>query len=99
MSLDSSKNLTQINPLNIKHLNLKHSAKEVMMKNEVIDFIVKEIQKIPGYGDLRNNLELIRYVCNIIENLIVNNNEKIDKKESVVSIICQLFSIFNDDEK
>ena len=77
MASDISK-FTQINPLKIQHLTFKNSAKHVMLKNELIDFVIKEIQKIPNYQEQKNNLELIRFVCNMLETLITNNNENID---------------------
>ena len=98
MASDISK-FTQINPLKIQHLTFKNSARHVMLKNEIIDFVIKEIQKIPNYQEMKNNLELIRFVCNMLENLITNNNEKIDKKQTVIDIISQLFCFFNEDDK
>ena len=83
MASDTSK-FTQINPLKIQHLTFKNSAKHVMLKNELIAFIITEIQKIPNYQELKNNLELIRFVCNMLENLITNNKENIDKKQTVI---------------
>jgi len=88
---DTTSKFTQINPLKIKHLTLKNSAKHVMLKNEIIDFIIKEIQKIPNYQEMKNNLELVRFICNMLENLIVNNDENIDKKQTVIDILTQLF--------
>lgn len=98
MASDISK-FTQINPLKIQHLTFKNSARHVMLKNEIIDFVIKEIQKIPNYQEMKNNLELIRFVCNMLENLITNNNEKIDKKQTVIDIISQLFCFFTEDDK
>jgi hypothetical protein len=98
MSSETSK-FTQINPLKVQHLTFKNSAKHVMLKNELIEFVIKEIQKIPNYQELKNNLELIRFVCNMLENLISNNNEKIDKKQTVIDIISQLFCTFSDEDK
>ena len=88
---DTTSKFTQINPLKIQHLTLKNSAKHVMLKNEIIDFIIKEIQKIPNYQEMKNNLELVRFICNMLENLIVNNDENIDKKQTVIDILTQLF--------
>lgn len=98
MASDTSK-FTQINPLKIQHLTFKNSAKNVMLKNELIAFIITEIQKIPNYQELKNNLELIRFVCNMLENLITNNKENIDKKQTVIEIISQLFCSFSEDDK
>ena len=98
MASDTSK-FTQINPLKIQHLTFKNSAKHVMLKNELIAFIITEIQKIPNYQELKNNLELIRFVCNMLENLITNNKENIDKKQTVIEIISQLFCSFSEDDK
>ena len=48
---------------------------------------------------MKNDLELIRFICNMLENLITNNDEKIDKKQTVIDIISQLFCTFSDEDK
>lgn len=91
---------SQINPQKLeKYLKVKNSAKNEILKNEIIDFISNDLKKIPNYLNLKNDIEIIRHICNIIENLIDNNKEKIDKKQLVIDVLCQTFSITKEDEK
>ena len=63
----------------IKHLN---------RLAELSKGIIAKIQAMPDLNDLKLDLDVILYVCNIIENNIKQNETKsIDKKKIVVDII------------
>jgi hypothetical protein len=63
----------------IKHLNkLSELSKSIIVK----------IQAMPDLPDLKLDLDVILYVCNLIENNIKQNeNKSIDKKKIVIDII------------
>ena len=73
---------SQINPQKLKNLSINNSGKSTILKNEIIDFILKDIQKIPNCQILKNDVEVLLHICNLIENLISKNKHKIDKKNS-----------------
>ena len=63
----------------IKHLN---------RLAELSKGIIAKIQAMPDLNDLKLDLDVILYVCNLIENNIKQNETKIiDKKKIVVDII------------
>jgi len=96
MSSDST--FSQINPIKIPSLSVANSAKKDILKVEIIDFVVKDLQKIPNYQSLKNDIEILLHICNIVENLISKNKGKIDKKQLVVDIFNQVFFL-NETEK
>ena len=64
-----------------------------------MDFILKDIQKIPNYQSLKNEVEILLHICNLIENLISKNKQKIDKKKLVLDIMAQVFCCNSDSER
>ena len=63
----------------IKHLN---------KLSELFKGIIAKVQAMPDLNDLKLDLDVILYVCNLIENNIKQNETKsIDKKKFVVDII------------
>jgi len=63
----------------IKHLN---------RLSELSKGIIAKVQAMPDLHELKLDLDIILYVCNIIENKIKQNETKsIDKKKIVVDII------------
>ncbi len=56
--------------------------------SELSKEIVSKVQAMPDLNELKLDLDIILYVCNIIENNIKQNETKsIDKKKIVVDII------------
>ena len=90
---------SQINPQKLKNLSINNSGKSTILKNEIIDFILKDIQKIPNCQILKNDVEVLLHICNLIENLISKNKQKIDKKQLVIDIMSQVFYLNSDVEK
>ena len=90
---------SQINPQKLKSLSINNSGKSTILKNEIIDFILKDIQKIPNSQSLKNDVEILLHICNLIENLISKNKQKINKKQLVIDIMTQVFYLNSDDEK
>ena len=78
----------------LKNLRMKHSL-EVHNKEETIkQETIEHIRKIPNYMLLKNDIELILYVCNIVENTAKSvDNKKPDKKELVMTIMTLAFSL------
>ena len=90
---------SQINPQKLKSLCINNSGKSTILKNEIMDFILKDIQKIPNYQSLKNEVEILLHICNLIENLISKNKQKIDKKKIVLDIMAQVFCCNSDSER
>ena len=80
-------------------VKFKNKLKKVAKIGDITNNIIQKIQTIPNFMELKNDLELLLYVCTIIENELYQNRSKsIDKKEIVISILNDLFN-FSDDEK
>jgi hypothetical protein len=80
-------NLTFVKPKN----KLKHKA----FKSELMIEIIKKISEFENHCTLRNDPELLKFVCVMVENGV---KKDIDKKELVLEIYQKVFSI-NDTEK
>ena len=68
---------SQINPQKIQSLSINNTGKSTILKNEIMDFILKDIQKIPNFQTLKNDVEILLHLCNLIENLISKNKKLI----------------------
>ena len=66
--------------------------------NKLVEYIVKEIQNIPEHQQFRNDLELIKLICNIIENKVVKKDE-VDKKAAVVEGLKRAFNLADSEIK
>jgi hypothetical protein len=86
---------TETNPL--PTIKIKNSIKVFTKTNILVDKLIKHIQTIPNYQNLKNDLELLEYICQMIEQLIKKGNRKkqnkIDKKQLVINVLQQLFQL------
>ena len=60
--------------------------------NKLVEFIIKEVQNIPEHQNLKNNFELVKLICNIIENKVVKK-DNIDKKAVVIEGLKRVFNL------
>ena len=89
-SISSSLNQLKLN--NLPQLKLSHTAKTTILSNQIIQFIVEEIKKIPHYETMNNDLHLFLFICNCIENLQRSDlSPKLIKKDIFLEIVKQLF--------
>lgn len=80
-------------------IKFKNKLKKVAQIGEITTSIIQKVQTINNFSELKNDLELLLYICTIIENEIKQNKTKsINKKEIVIDILNTLFNI-SDDEK
>jgi hypothetical protein len=49
---------SQINPQKLKNLSINNSGKSTILKNEIMYFILKDIQKIPNSQNLKKDDEI-----------------------------------------
>ncbi len=84
--------LTQLKTGNLPKLKLSRSAKSIVLSNEIKTFIVNDIKLIPNFETMNTDLELVKHICNMVEEL--NRKEvdpKIDKKAIVLDVLKILF--------
>lgn len=76
------------------YVSMKNSLKMKSDLNDIIKQIIERVREIDGYESLNMDLELLTFVCNIIENELVNKKGKAkhDKKQICIEIYKKLFS-------
>jgi hypothetical protein len=78
---------TTDNPL----IDVKHSLKQHFDTYGTISKLVAFIKSIPQFQKLKNDIQLTNTVCDIIEELIPNNNKKVDKLQLLISVFTEAF--------
>ena len=87
------------NEIILPNIKFRNTLKKHNISFSVIEQISEKIKKIPQYESIRIELELVKCVCNIIENCIKKgNNKKIDKKDLVINCLSSVYN-YNDQEK
>ena len=78
---------------------LKNSLKNINDLATLKQMVVCKIQSLPNYQTLKNDVELVLYACNTLENAHVDlKAAKINKRQLIVSVFGELFNL-NDEEK
>ena len=81
----------------MNNIQFNNTVKSTALSSTVIDDIIKKVTSITNFNDLKNDLELVVYICNCVEQEI-SKDDKIDKKALVIAILVRLFNI-SDEEK
>jgi len=77
-------------------VKLKGSLKTHVVKNKIIEMISDRLKaSIPNLATLAKDLELLKLVCNCVENS-VQKKHKLDKKEIVLAIIKACFPVLSE---
>lgn len=76
---------------------LAKRRKSTKVMNKVIELLQKDFSST-DISDMKNNPELLKYVCNEVENL-VKKKYKIDKKKLVLEIINRVVTNLNDNDR
>ena len=75
-------------------LYLKNNMDKHNIYYSLLKLVTEKIRLIPNYEILKNEIELVLLVCNIIENVVKKNNKtKIDKKQLVIDIFSSVFGL------
>jgi len=78
-------------------LSLKNTLQGHFTFHNTVKEIGDIIRSIHAVEDLKHDPELLLLICNLIENTIIKNKWKIDKKELAISIHDDVFG--DSDEK
>lgn len=62
--------------------------------NSLVQKIIQKVAEIPNHNEYKNNMELLKMVCVMVEHAINNKSEKIkiDKKDIVFQVWIRLFN-------
>ena len=98
----SENNLFTSNDVTISDIGFKNKLKSHNLYFSLINQIVDLVTKIPEFNKLRCETELVRTVCNLIENSNIPNKNadglKINKKQLVLDSLQRIFN-YSDQEK
>lgn len=86
-----------MNTEKLKLVKLKHSVFKHNVKNQLLKTIKETIMDIPNYDQLRNDPELILFICNLIENGYEPSKTKLklDKKSLACDVMTAVFPDIN----
>lgn len=66
---------------------------------QLVDYIVKKLQGIDNLATMKTDPEIIKYICNLVENVFYDNKAlKLDKKQIVFQILRKVIPILTDDD-
>ena len=86
----------------ITDVGFKNTLKKHNLVFSLIEQVAEKIKSVPQFEKLRVEIELVKTVCLIVENMIPKKNKKakqpIDKKMLVVDALSAVFS-YSDQEK
>lgn len=78
-------------------VSVKHSLEKTLLSLDLIERIIKKLEKLVNLKELRLSVELTSYVCNIVENEVIERFTKEEKEALIVSIIEKLYVCGPDD--
>ncbi len=86
--------------INLSFVKPKNKLKSKIFKSDLCNEIVKRILEFENHLSLRNDPELLKFICDLVENGVKKTDEKnkVDKKELVLEIYCKVFCL-NENEK
>ena len=85
--------------LQLADVKLKNTGKSLVLKSVIQQQIIQQLQLLPDLPSLKNDQELTKTVCNLVETAIKNNKKKkINKKSLVIDILATVFRS-NDGDK
>jgi hypothetical protein len=78
-------------------VDFKNRLNSHVLEQDILKQLIDKIGNIPNITKLKSDIELILYLCNVVEN-IIKKNDKINKKELVLNVLDGVFQL-SDDEK
>lgn len=91
-----------VNQIILPEIKFKNNLSKHNIVFSLIEQIAEKIKLIPQYEKIRVEIELVKTVCNIVENYVQKNNSKdknkVDKKQLVIDALTLVF-IYSEPEK
>lgn len=81
--------------VNLSFVKPKNKLKSKAFKSELVNEIIKRMSEFENHATLRGDPELLKFVCELVENGV---KDKINKKELVLDVYIKVFSL-NENEK
>ena len=86
-------------PENSQLIVPKNSLIDEIFKAKTIDHIINEVKKMPDYSKYRADIELVRYCCSLVENIVLEKKSGEKKKEIVTQSMIRLFNLSSQEQK
>ena len=86
------------NPVNANSIQLIKPSPNLghfIIENNIVNTIVAEIRAIPQFESLTNSIDLVLHICNLIENLVVDNGLKSKDKKFKQNIAIKVYQLLN----
>ena len=79
---------------NFCYIMPKNSLAKDAKINSLVAKIIQKVAEIPNHQEYKNNMELLKMICLMVEHAIDNKNTKIkiDKKDIVFSVYTRLWN-------
>ena len=86
--------------INLSFVKPKNKLKSKIFKCDLCNEIVRRVLEFENHLSLRNDPELLKFVCDLVENGVkkTDDKNKVDKKELMLEIYSKIFNI-NENEK
>ena len=82
------------NQLTIPDFKFRNNLEKHNLVFGLIQQVSAHIKEIPNFDKLRVELELIKLVCRIVENIVKRGNpKKVDKKQLVIDALSNVFNL------
>ncbi len=72
-------------------IDVKYNLKLHVDKQSVISKLVEFVLAIPQFEDLKLDVQLTKTLCDLIEHLLPNNKQQIDKLEVLLTALKRIF--------
>lgn len=81
-------------------IKLKNDCRVHIEKYSIMQDVGKIIREIPNLGKIKNDIELLKYILSLVENLIHPKvKDKLKAEDIAFELFCELFPSMPADEK
>ena len=79
--------------VNLSFVNPKNTLKNSDHKAKIVKAICERVEEFENHHSLRADAELLKFICNLVENSPDLEKHKIDKNNLVIDVYVKLFNI------
>ena len=85
--------------VNLSFVNPKNSLKNSAHKSSIVKAICERVEEFENHHSLRTDSELLKFVCNLVENSPELEKHKIDRESLVIDVYVKLFNVSENEKK
>lgn len=80
-------------PSSVDLVKFRKTLKNFCVEKSLKQIIREKIVAIPNFQELKLDVELTTFICNLVENGILKKGAGVDKKTLVLELLTELFSL------